>query len=268
MSLRPPRSPHSLRSLARSLGDALAFSSLLAAAVGFALSLSASLALRAPTPLHWAGLAALGAFVVYNVDRLRDTRRDRDPSPERTAFIERHRLWLVGSSLAAATACGGLLLAAPRPITGLCLAIGVLGLLHRRLKGATTVKTLYVSLAWVAACVGMPWLAAGRPAEGAWVAAILGAALAANLILSNLSDPASPRKDGLPARASWLAGAAVVVGAALALVAPGELAPLAWIALAEGGALLARRPGERYRLIFVDGALLVGAGLAVAGLVG
>ena len=139
--------------------EAFAYSSGLAAAIGCAFALLAGRMLAAPRAWSWAALAAAGAFVVYNVDRLRDVERDRGTSPARTAFVARHRM-----ALGMGVGVGGLVIAAvlsraPGPVVLLCLAIGAVGSLHRRMKHNAAWKALYVSAAWVAGCVGVPWLA-------------------------------------------------------------------------------------------------------------
>ena len=49
-----------------------------------------------------AGAPALGTFIIYNLDRLRDVDRDRTTSPERTAFVETHRSGLTRAVVLAA----------------------------------------------------------------------------------------------------------------------------------------------------------------------
>lgn len=246
----------------RLIVDAFAFSSLLAASVGFALSFAASLALSAERPLHWALLSGFGAFIIYNLDRLRDTARDQDTSPNRTHFVERHRGRLTYAIALASVIFGGLLFTAPRPIGAICVGIGVVGFMHRRIKQAAALKTLYVSLAWTAGCVGIPWQAAGRPVAGIWLAGIILPILGANLIASNVRDNETQVLRGRPELALRMGLAAVVVALALLAMAPSELRPVAWIAGAQGLALVGFRPGERYGLLVVDGALLAGSVLA------
>jgi hypothetical protein len=246
----------------RSVTDAFAFSSLLPGTIGFGLSSVASLALAAPQPLHWALLAGLGAFIIYNLDRLRDTARDQDTSPHRTTFIERHRGGLTYAVALASVVFGGLLFVAPPAIVILCVGIGLVGLFHRRIKEAAALKALYVSLAWTGGCVGIPWWAAGRPEAGWWLAAILLMILSANLVASNLRDNEIQVLRTRPELALRLAIALIALALVLIAVAPVSLRPVAWIALTQGGALIGFRPTERYGLLIVDGALLAGSILA------
>lgn len=247
--------------------DAFAFSSGLAATIGLSLSMLASRILDAPDAATWATLSAGGTFIIYNLDRLRDIERDRAKSPLRTAFVLRHRNRLYAAVGIVAIAFAAILVEAPRPIGLLCLAIGLVGFFHRRLKQGAAWKAAYVSIAWVAACVGMPWLASGRGDAGPWLATILLASLAGNLIASNLRDD-----DGAFARriaagdslvALWIARAMFMLAFAITLAAPAALLPLAWIPVCEGLALAYYQPTERYGHLAIDGGLLVGALIAL-----
>jgi hypothetical protein len=246
----------------RHVADAFAFSSLLPAGIAFFLSLSASHALVAPDGSRWAALAAIGTFIVYNLDRLRDTVRDRETSPDRTTFVERHRRGLMGAVVIAGLAFASLLFTAPPEILAITLVIGGVGLLHRRIKKAAALKALYVTLAWIGVCIGIPWIASGRPQSGLWIAVILMPILIANLIVSNLRDDETQLFRGRPDIVLRVAVGLTILGALLALLAPARLLPFGWLALAEFLAVLGFRRGERYGLLVIDGALLVGAGIA------
>jgi len=246
--------------------DAFAFSSGLAASIGASLSLVASGALGVSNPASWAFLAGSGTFIIYSLDRLRDLDRDRAISPLRTAFVLRNRPRLYAAVCIAAIGFVATLLLAPPSIILLCLAIGLVGLFHRRLKQAAALKTAYVSLAWVAGCVGIPWLASGHASGGPWIAGILLASLAANLIASNLRDgrgeAREPTDRGDTAQVLWLARGMAVLAITIALISPAALRALVWIPICEGLTLARFRPTERYGQIAVDGGLLVGALLA------
>jgi 4-hydroxybenzoate polyprenyltransferase len=277
----PPRSPHTAQASDEShpcrtgdaapatrwgwsaIGDAIAYSSGLATAVGAGLSLVSSRLLEADSASHWATLSAAGTFIIYNLDRLRDVERDRGTSPRRTAFIERNRRPIQGAVAIAAMIFAAACLVATRPIQALCLAIGAIGLFHRRLKEHAALKTLYVSLAWVASCVGIPWLAAGRPPDGPWLAGILWLVLTANLIASDLRDDETQLPSARPRTILAIGLACTMAALALALMAPAPMAAVAWIALVEGLALVGFRAGERYGLLVIDGALLAGSACAL-----
>ncbi len=237
----------------------------MAAAIAGSLSLIASRILQAPDSGSWAFLAASGTFIIYGLDRLRDIDRDRVTSPLRTAFVVRNRRQLYIAVGLAAIGFVATLLAAPAKVILLCLAIGLVGLLHRRLKEVAALKAAYVSLAWVMACMGMPWLVSERGAEGPWLASILFASLAANLIASNLREEEGDgggTNEVVLRRATailWLARGMTVLAIVLTLTAPSPLHALVWIPLCEGLALACFRPSERYHEIAVDGGLLVGA---------
>lgn len=247
--------------------DAIAFSSALAASVGAALTLASSLALSAPGAGRWTALVGVATFFVYGLDRLRDLPRDRATSPARSRFVADHREALVAATAAAALATLVGIATAPRPVALLCLAIGAIGLGHRRLKSVPSLKVAYVATTWTAACVGIPALdamgASSDPAAivhaGVFVALFVGTGLVSNLIASNLR--ADKRRDnGWPIASSLaVAGAIAATGIAFAPLAPAATAPLAAIPAAEGIALLRFRASERYAHLAVDGALAIGA---------
>ena len=151
------------------------------------------------------------------------------------------------------------LLTVPLSVSLLCLAVGLIGLFHRRLKVVPALKTVYVSVAWVVACVGMPWLASGQADGGAWLAGILLASLTANLIASNLPNDEARAVGGSAISTLWLARAMAVLAIGITFAAPTPLLALVWIPLCEALALARFDNSERYRLVAVDGALLVGA---------
>jgi len=239
--------------------DAFAYSSGLAAAIGAALSLAAGLVLGAPQIHRWIFLTAAGTFIIYNLDRLRDLERDRSTSPTRTAFVSKHRRVLYGAVLITAIGFASVLLTSPRPIIILCLAIGVVGLFHRRMKQSPALKAIYVSVCWVAACVGLPWLASPDTRLGAWVAGLFLATLTANLIASNLRDDEVIQVSGGHRTILWAARGFSMLSIAVAFAGPAEILPLVWIPCCEGLVLFRFRPTERYGHLAVDGALLLGA---------
>jgi len=254
-----------LRQRAALVLDPLVFSGLGPACVAAGLVLACARALSSgaapstPTTASMA-LAAAGTFVVYNVDRLRDVERDRTSAPARSRFVERHRRALLVSSAAAALLCLPLALQHPPGVWGICAVVLALGLAHRRLKGASSFKIVYVTVAWLAIVVGLPWLS-GPPDTGslrelAAVLAAIGLPIAGNVIASELRggshDPAA-------SPALRVARALAAAGLAMALLGGGRSAALAAIPAAEGLALLGFRDDERFGLVVLDGALLVGA---------
>lgn len=260
--------------LVRTLAEGVAYSSALASAVGWALTLAVGQALGVASPARWALLVGSGALLIYNVDRLRDVERDRLSSPGRTAFVIRNRTPLAWAAAIGALGVAGTLAAAPTSVVLACLAVGAIGLLHRRLKRGSGSKVAYVGAAWTAACVGIPWLAGPGGPAGAETGAIstaiptatatLGASFAANLIASNLRRG----KDLYPSRGSQralrLARALSLAAIAVAAMAPGELQPLVWIPASQLLALAMFRPTERYAHLAIDGSLLIGALTALA----
>ena len=251
--------------------DTLAFSPLIPTALAFVLTDAVGAAIApdavAMERVGLAGLAAAGATVVYGLDRLRDRDRDRETSPLRTAFVERHRPILVGTTILGVVSALALAARVPPTALALCAAIGGAGILHRRLKRFAAVKTLYVSLAWTGVCVGLPWLGLAERApdadRGLALAAMLLPCFLANLIASNLRDGESHWYRDDPGRGIGAARALVAVAAAAALLGPAPLRPFVCVALAPALALARYRPTEHYGHLAVDGSLLVGA-LAVA----
>ncbi|MGH0028636.1 MAG: hypothetical protein ACQGVC_02510 [Myxococcota bacterium] len=239
--------------------DALVFSSLWVAATAAALCRASAPAMGAAPDAAVVGLAFCGTLLVYNVDRLRDLARDRVTSPARSRFVEEHRGALLGLSVAAGAGSAGLAFAVgPTGIAAL-LPIALLGFFHRRLKRFGWWKPFYVSAAWCGVTVGLPAVTAAAPRHVTWVAAIVAITLAGNVIASNLRDgEAWSVRFGarVPLR---VARGCAALGLLLAGLAPPPVRPLAAIPGATLLALLFFRPDERYGLVVVDGALLVGA---------
>jgi 4-hydroxybenzoate polyprenyltransferase len=250
-----------LLALVRGAADALAFSSMLPAAVAASLVAAAAAALDIPTPWSAVGLAAAGTLVVYNVDRLRDVAFDRATAPLRSLFMVRHRRALHRLTLLAAIAGAGLALGLPPAGRWLCVGVLAVGLLHRRFKRHRFWKALYVTVAWVAITAGLPAIAAGRTPALPWLIAVYAASFGSNLVASSLRGQPWPHPSG--ARALGLASAMAAIGATLALLAPPGTRALVWVPAAQLVSLAAFRPGERYGLVVIDGALAVGALLSL-----
>ncbi|MEZ4282529.1 MAG: hypothetical protein R3F21_23250 [Myxococcota bacterium] len=268
----PALSPSFLLSIARRLArlcEGIAYSSVLAALVGGAMTWAVGQALASPRVAHDAALVACGAFLVYGLDRLRDLDRDRLSAPRRTAFIVRHRSQLANAAGVAGLVLCVLFAAAPGPKIALCVAVGAVGFLHRRLKQAVGFKIAYVAAAWTVACVGLPWLGRSEPGQAAagelgWSLLFVGTAVTANLIASNLREGKRIAPGWPPGRMLLAARGIAITSASLAGFAPESVAPLAWIPAAEVLALGFFRGSERYGHLAVDGALLIGALAAVA----
>lgn len=248
----------------RAAMDGLLFSSAWVALAATFLTAAVCRLLGAP-PLGPALIALGGTFAIYNLDRLRDVARDRATAPERTAFVERHRLVLIQLALAGSLiAANGVWLVGSRACLPLLGALP-LALFHRRLKRFWTLKALYVTTAWIAVVVGVPAVAAGAGLhDTTWAVALVGGAVFANAIASSVRDEeAAAAVYGGPA-ALRVARAAAAAATVAAFAAPLALRPLGWIGIATLAALLTWRPGERYGLAVVDGALLLGALTALA----
>jgi 4-hydroxybenzoate polyprenyltransferase len=243
--------------------DALLWSSAWLALAAAALTAASARALGlAPAPALL-GLAFGGTLAVYVLDRVRDLARDRVTAPARTAFVTRHRRALLA---AAALGAGGAGLAAlalgPRPLA-LAALVGALGLAHRRLKRFSAAKPVYLTFAWTAVPVGLPAASQPNAAHTGWVAAVVSAAVLANVVLSNLRDREALAGRLGARRALPLALAIALAGCAAALLAPAPVQPLAALPLAMAAAVLRFRSSERYGALVVDGALLAGALVAL-----
>ena len=243
--------------------DALVWSSAWLALAALCLSVAASRALGiAPEPALL-GLAFGGTLAVYLLDRVRDLARDRVTAPARAAFVGRHRrALLVLAGLGGGVAAGCALTLRPRALA-LALAVGVLGLAHRRLKRWSALKPAYLTFAWTAVPVGLPAAQSGGVRDLGWVAAIMAAAVLANVALSNLRDREALAGRFGAERTLRFAGAVALAGVATALLGPAAVRPLAALPAAMCAAVLGFRPTERYGGVVVDGALLLGSLLAL-----
>ena len=240
----------------------LAFSSLWVAAAAAALCTAASVAMGL-RPSAWAvGLAAAGTLVVYNVDRLRDLERDRTTSPDRSAFVAAHRTPLLVLVGLAALASAGLALRFGLGGIALLAPVLAVGLLHRRLKRHVWWKPLYVTAAWTVVTVGLP-TQTGPARHVVWVAAIVAATVFANVIASNLRDGEAVSVRLGPGAPLFIARSLALLAALCALAAPAGVRALVVLPLVLLATLLRFRADERYGLVVVDGALLVGALVAL-----
>jgi len=239
--------------------EPFAWSSLWVALAAGALAAASARAMGLDPPADLLGLVVTGTFVVYNVDRLRDVERDRATSPRRTAFVERHARALRVATATAALAAIGLALRVG-PSAPLVLApVAALGFGHRRVKHLAFAKSSYITLAWVCVVVVFPAVALPGAADVAWAALVVAAAVQANAIASNVRDleAAVARIGSGPALRLARLGAGL--GVVAALLAPEPVRPLVCVPAVTGLTLLRFDPSEVYGLVFVDGALLVGA---------
>lgn len=249
----------------RGLLDIVVFSSLWVGAVAGLLAAATAAALGLSASPAVVGIAFAGTLLVYNVDRLRDMERDRETSPERTAFVARHRTALTWLAAAGGAGAAALALALDPTVWLLCAGVLALGLAHRRLKHLPFVKGLYIAGAWLAVVVGVPVLAAPAAptaAAVAWASGILGAGLLANVMVSSLRDEENAAGQLGAERTLGLARGVALAGVVAAALAAPPAGALGLIPAAVLVSLLRWRPGERYGLVVVDGALGIGAAVA------
>ncbi|MDG2049653.1 MAG: hypothetical protein P8M78_05785 [Myxococcota bacterium] len=252
----------------QSLLEILAFSGLWTALAAGALTWAGGVFLSPPGgPPQLAaasGLAFAGTLVVYSVDRLRDVDRDHETSPKRSAFVRKHRTILFGISAAGLLLALLTALALPPSISFLCAAIGATGLLHRRLKNRSKRAWLYVAGAWTGVSAGLPTLLL-HDDQGSLIRVVT---LGLCLILALGSNALASEQRGVVYNAQAASAlrrsrrwATAAIGVPLLLPGPAGMATIGasvWLAA------VFFRPSERYGLIALDGALLVGATLAVA----
>jgi hypothetical protein len=253
-----------MTSAPRSLLDALVFSNLWMAAAAGALVAAASRAMGTAIRPEAVGLAFSGTLVIYNFDRLRDLRRDRHTSPDRSAFVAKYRGRLIGliGAAAAASLYFGARVGWPAAVM-LLPGLGV-GLFHRRLKRFKNAKIAYIATAWICVGCGLPAVLAPDAQSVRWVASILAATMLANVIAFNVRDEAA-RNERVGRRcALQFARVCAAIGVALGALAPSPSDALVAIPLVTLLALIGYRPTERFSPLFVDGALLVGSLVAIA----
>jgi hypothetical protein len=248
----------------RSWLDALVFSNLWMAAAAGALVAATSRAMGTAIRPEAVGLAFAGVLVVYNVDRLRDLDRDREGSPDRSAFIAEHegRLIALSSVAAAASLYFGARAGWPAAVT--LLPVLGMGLFHRRLKRFENVKIGYIAASWTCVGFGLPALLAANARNLHWGAAIAAATILANVIAFNVRAAGEGVERVRRRNALQVARACAAIGVALGALAPSPANALVAIPLATLLALVGYRPTERFSPLFLDGALLVGSLIAAA----
>jgi 1,4-dihydroxy-2-naphthoate octaprenyltransferase len=245
-----------------SLLDGLTFSSVWVALAASALCAASSRAMGVPVSGAVIGLVFAGTLVVYNVDRLRDLERDRETSPRRTAFVARQASGLMALCGLSTAAAGVLVLRlGPGPAL-LLLPVLALGLAHRRVKRFALAKASYLTLAWLIVVVALPAVAAAEARQPGWTALVIGLAIAANAIASNVRDVESSARGIGGRRGLWMARGLAAVAICAALAGPEATRALALVPMALLAALAPFRAEERYGLLVVDGALLVGGAAA------
>ena len=243
--------------------DALVYGNVWVAAAAALLTAAASRAMGvAPAPAPMV-LAFAGTLSVYALDRLLDLPRDRATAPVRSAFVERHR----GALRAEAAAAGALAVVAAvaigRAAAVVAATVLALGIAHRWLKRIAFGKSLYIAGAWTAVVAGVPAVAAPDARHAAIVSAVLFATLVANAAVSSARDVEAGAALVGPRRMVAVGRALATTALAATLLAPSPVARLAPVPLATLVVLAAWRPGERWGLVFVDGALVVGALVAL-----
>lgn len=244
--------------------DALVYSNVWVAAAACALCWAASLSMGIDPAIPVLGVAFAGTLLVYDVDRLRDLERDRATTPARAAFVARHFAALSALGAAAGVAALGFGLSLGWRAALVLAPVLLLGLLHRRLKRFEWLKAAYISTAWVLVVVGLPAVLAPAATHLVPVGVVLAASLYANAVASNVRDREAASQRLGAGRALRIARSVAGFGVVLALLAPAPVRSLVAVPAAMLAALGRFRAEERYGLLVVDGALLLGGALTVA----
>jgi hypothetical protein len=248
----------------RELLDAALYSSVWLAATAAALCAAVTYAIGGTLEPLLLALAASGTLVVYNVDRLRDLERDCETRPTRTAFVARWQRTLTALVGLAGIASLWFAWKLGPEVLVLLAPAALLGLAHRRIKHIPYAKGPYIAAAWLLVVVGLPWLRAPAPEHVAWTSTVLFFTFLANALASSLNDDEAAAARFGPMRAlSWARRLAVLTTVAT-VFAPESVRLLLPIPALTSLALLAFRGDERYGLLALDGALLVGACVACA----
>jgi 4-hydroxybenzoate polyprenyltransferase len=243
--------------------DVVVYANVWVAAAAALLTAAASRAMDVAVAPAAVLLAFAGTLSVYALDRLLDLARDRATAPVRSAFVERHRRALLAEA-AAAGAVGVLAASAiGRAAAVVAAAVLALGLAHRWLKRIALGKAVYIAGAWTAVVAGVPALAARDARHAALVCAVLFTTLVGNAVASSARDVEALAALLGPRRMVAIARALVLLALLMALFAPWPVARLAPVPLATLVALQWWRPGERWGLFVVDGALVVGGVVAL-----
>ncbi len=101
------------------------------------------------------------------------------------------------------------------------------GLMHRRLKRIPLAGAAYIAAAWLVVVVGLPAVMDGQAVNLGWVAAIVGTALLASTIASDVRDVGASLDRLGPRVAVRTARALAALGVVLAALAPVSVRPLA-----------------------------------------
>ena len=214
-------------------------SGLFVAAVGVALLHAASRSMGFTPGPALTAVVGLGTLGVYGFDRW---------AAQRTG-----RPWWILPVLPA----GALGLTLPPDAIAILVLVCALALVHVRLRELPWAKPLYIALAWLGVVVGLPWVLAGEgPLPGVLVPVAL--AIVANVLGCDAIDREAEAARLAPVRVWWVARAAALAGVVVGWPAPGVGIPAAVLV-----ALVPWPANRRWAEVGLDGALLVGALVAL-----
>jgi hypothetical protein len=158
------------------------------------------------------------------------------------------------------TGLGAVTVGVRLPLAAIAILAGVcsLAFVHARLRRFAWVKPLYITLAWLGVVVGVPWVMRG-PGPIPTVALPLALAIVANVLACDAVDREAEAAQMAPRRVWWIARGVALLGMVAGFPDPAALIPgMMFLAMARWP--VTRWWAERG----LDGALLVGSGLAIA----
>ena len=218
-----------------STADFLDATALHVAAVAVAVVGGAFALLGIPVPAPVVVLSAAGVFLIYVVDRAwTRAPEDRANRPARVRWHKRHAWYRWAAAAAAFAAMGWAIPSLPGSAVAAAGALGAAGLVHV-VSGAPKrhplAKPAAIAAGWGIGSVLLPVLLA-QPAA-AMILAILfvrSAAVAANVLLSDIHDTEGDRAESLPSVAGVRGTAAARGGAQICLLAAAAVALVAFAA--------------------------------------
>lgn len=203
-------------------------------------------------------IAFTGTFFIYNTDHIRGIDSDRRSDPSRVLFVVGNKTVLLYSAIISFVVS---------VITSvICLSLSELsilvpvlafGLLHRRLKQNTALKSAYITASWLAVVVLLP-VVEDIPDNISWLALITGPVLFANAYAYTI-QPTEGQQAGSVNIPIMISTAACLA----AFIAPRGFIPLLPVPLATLCSLLIFRRNRYLKYLFLDGSLFAGSMLSI-----
>lgn len=199
-----------------------------------------------------------GTFFIYNTDHIRGVDSDRRSDPSRVLFVVKNKKLLLYSaiisfvvSVTTAVICLSL------SELSVLVPVLTLGLLHRRLKQNTVLKSAYIAASWLGVVVLLP-VVEDIPDNISWFTLITGPVLFANAYAYTIQPTEDQPADSVNIPVMISAAACLA-----ALVAPPDFMPLLPVPLATLFSLLIFRKERYFKYLFLDGSLFAGSVLSI-----